>query len=235
MSNLKQELELLYQLQCYDIKIDSYNKKIDNKLTSIKEKKITVNNELLNLNIKRKFIGHLILKKNVKESELSNIENIINKYLTELNNVKSNAMYKTLLIEIDKLKLKKNFIENEVIELIYKIDDNNETLMNCEAKYKQYVKNIYSEINNMTLVINKLKQELKILYDTKEKIRLQIKKELLIQYDKLYNNNYNNCICHIKENSCSGCGFILRPQLINQVNKYKELIFCDNCSRILIK
>ena len=37
----------------------------------------------------------------------------------------------------------------------------------------------------------------------------------------------------IESDSCSGCNMVLRPQLIVQATKCKELVYCDNCSRIL--
>ncbi|MDR0915421.1 MAG: C4-type zinc ribbon domain-containing protein [Endomicrobium sp.] len=235
MINLKQELELLYQVQVCDIKIDSYSKQITDKLNNIKEKQTILNNERMNLNIKKNTFLQLVLNKKSKELELLKIEQTLNKYLTELNNVKSNMMYKTLLSEIDKSKLKKSILEDEIIELMYKVDNNNITFINCEHEYVKRVQDIDNEINEITTVIDKLKQELKVTKQIKKELRTKIKQAIIVQYDKINSNHHGNCVCLIKENSCSGCGMILRPQLINQVEKYKELIFCDNCSGILIK
>jgi predicted nucleic acid-binding Zn-ribbon protein len=237
MSNLKKEIELLYTLQDYDVKIDICTKQIDEKLISIQKKQTILNNNQLNLNIKKKSFGQLVLNKNIKESELSNIEQMLNKYLTELNNAKSNAMYKTLLAEIEKYKLKKVSLEDDIIKLMYKIDNDNETLMNHKYEYEQHTKQINSEIYKITFAIDKLKRELILLKKTKEEFRKHVKQAFLAQYDRLNSNRIHpgDCVCLVKENSCNGCGIILRPQLINQVEKYKELVFCDNCSCILLK
>lgn len=237
MINLKKELELLYQLQYYDIEIKKRLKQINEFLVLIKQKQKIVHLEKHKLDVKKKDFLQLTLNKNAKELELNNIEQKLNKYFKELNNVKSNSIYSSLLIEINKVKLEKSDIEDQIIAILYKIDNTN--IMHYEYEYETNMKNTDSEIQNITLNIEKLQQDILNITKQKDEYRTNINAKLLLQYDKLYKKFDGTsssviCVCLIKNNSCERCGMILRPQLINQVEKYKELVFCDNCSCILI-
>ena len=58
-------------------------------------------------------------------------------------------------------------------------------------------------------------------------------KKVLAHYERVLANRDGLALAAVKNNACQGCFRILPPQVINEVKKKEDLIFCDNCARIL--
>jgi len=238
MENLKQELELLYELQKYDVKIYNLKKKINKVPLEIEEIKrvLELENKKTDLDVKKENFNRLNSLKNEKEALLNSKEKKINKYLAELNIVKSNDTYRILLSEIEKVKEYKNVLEDEVLELIEKIDKEYIVIKNNENKLKEIEQKIKYEIYEIRSFEKKLEKEINEIEKERQEQKSKIDKTILLQYERLRGNcRSEKIICIIDGESCEGCGILLRPQLINQVQKCHELVFCDNCSSILLK
>ncbi|MDR1511586.1 MAG: C4-type zinc ribbon domain-containing protein [Endomicrobium sp.] len=238
MGNLKHDLELLCELQKYDVKTYNLKEKINKIYFEIEEKKriLELENKKINLNVKKENFIRLKSLKNEKEALLDSKEKKINKYLMELNIVKSNDTYKALLFEIEKTRKHKSILEDEILELMEKVDKEYIIIKTGENELKKIEQKVKNELYEIKNFAKKLEEEINEIEKEKEKQKLKINKAMLLQYERLRNNGRNEkVVCIIDGESCSGCGILLRPQLINQVQKYHELVFCDNCSRILLK
>jgi len=236
MENLKQDLELLYGLQDYDIKIDKIREKIYEVPLLIEKKRNILENKKAEVKEKKKNFVKLNSLEKEKEALLDSKEKEIDKYSNELNAVKSNDIYKKLLLEIEKAKTVKNTIEDEFLNLINKIDEKYIVVKTAEDELKKFEQEIKDEIIRIENSAKELEIEVKETEKEREKHKLKINKAVLAQYERLRaGRKEQRGICIIEGESCGGCGMLLRPQLINQVQKYRELVFCDNCSRILLK
>ena len=238
MENLKQDLELLYELQKYDVKIYNLREKINKIHLEIekKNKALELEDKKIKLKIRKENFIRLNSLKNEKETLLGSKEKKINKYLMELNIVKSNDTYKTLLSEIEKTKEYKNILEDEILELMEEIDKEYIVVKTNENELKEIEQKIKNEIYEFKSFMERLEKKINEIEKKREKQKLKVNKTMLSQYERLLDDGRNEkVICIIDDESCGGCGILLRPQLINQVQKYRELVFCDNCSRILLK
>ncbi|MDR0401414.1 MAG: hypothetical protein LBH27_00160 [Endomicrobium sp.] len=238
IENLKYNLELLYELQKCDINIHELKKEIDKipyKILEI-EKKLEYKIKKNDLNVKKENFVKLNLLKKEKESLLDLDEKKINKYTAELNTIKSNDIYKSLLFEIEKIKENKNILENEVLELMEKIDNEETEIKNNEFELKEIEQKLENEICKVKDFKEELKKKIIEKEIERENQKSKIDKSVLYQYEKLHVCGHNEkIICIINDESCDSCGMLLRPQLINQAQKCHELVFCDNCSGILLK
>ncbi|GMO64384.1 MAG: C4-type zinc ribbon domain-containing protein [Endomicrobiia bacterium] len=238
MKNLKQDLELLYELQECDVKIYNLREKINKIPFEIEKKKKTLEleNKKISLKIKNENFIRLNSLKNEKEALLDSKEKKINKYLAELNIVKSNDTYRILLSEIEKTKKYKNILEDEILELMEKIDKEYIIVKTNENELKEIEQKIKNEIYEIKSFTKRLEKEINEIEKEREEQKLKVNKTILSQYERLRDDGRNEkMICIIDGESCGGCGMLLRPQLINQLQKYRDLVFCDNCSRILLK
>ena len=73
-----------------------------------------------------------------------------------------------------------------------------------------------------------------------EKIKAQrgalaekVEKNVLEKYDRLLKNRDGLALASVVGDSCQGCFRIMPPQVINEIKMNNELVFCDNCARIL--
>ena len=233
MENLKDVLLKLSELQEKDIKIVEQNNKINKLPADIENKK----SELLKIkedfeNKKSAYVKLNTLKKE-KESLLNEKEAVIAKHTASLNTIKSNDLYKACLLEIEKAKADKSVVEDEILQLMEDIDKEIVNLKKYETETKQKEENINNEIKEMDLSINKIKDEISSLQKDRDEFAKNIPTNILSQYERIRENRNGQGLALIEGDSCGGCNMVLRPQLIVQATKCKELVYCDNCSRIL--
>jgi predicted nucleic acid-binding Zn-ribbon protein len=235
MEDLRQDLVLLFELQNYDIKISDINKQISLAPSSIEQKNIILEDKKVELSEgKKKYVDLVSLKKE-KESLLADKEKAIEKHSMELNTVKSNDTYKALLLEIEKAKADKNILEDELLVLMEKVDEESVKIKAAENKFQEFEENIKKEITDIKNNTNKLKEEAIALENKREEHKLKVSKSALSHYERLKEGRDGRGMAIIDGESCGCCGMVLRTQLINQALKGQELVFCDNCSRILFK
>jgi len=233
MENLKQDLELLYNLQDYDIKIAALKNNIAGIPVLISAKKQEVESKKSETEAKKKNFVDLNSAKKEKEALLDSKEKAIAKHSVELNTVKSNDTYKALLLEIEKAKADKSVLEDEIIGLMEKIDAESSAVKKAEAELKEYEQKINAEISAISASLKKYEEEIANLEKERESYKHKVNPKILEQYERVREGRDGQGIALIDGDACGGCTMVLRPQLINQVQKCTELVFCDNCSRIL--
>jgi predicted nucleic acid-binding Zn-ribbon protein len=237
MENLKQELELLYELQEYDVKIYNFKEKINKIPFEVEKKKriLGLQNKKAEIDVRKENFVRLISLKKEKESLLDLKEKKINKHSIELNVVKSNDIYKALLLEIEKTKEYKSILEDEILDLMDKADKEYTAIKTDESELKKLEQKVKDEMDKLESSTKELEEEIKRIEKEREKQKLKVNKAILAKYERLREGLRGQGISLIEGESCGSCGIFLRPQLINQAQKYHELVFCDNCSRILFK
>jgi predicted nucleic acid-binding Zn-ribbon protein len=235
MDNLRPELKLLYELQNYDIRISDIRGKISKVPFLVEDKKKSLEYKKKAIEIKKKNFVKLNSLRKEKEAMLDLKEKAISVYSVELNRVKSNDVYKAVLLRIEKAESDKSVIEDDILELMDKIEKESVIVKSAEDELKKFEKTIKSEINEFENFIKKLEKEVTAVEKEREEYKLKISETILMQYESLRNGRDGRGICLINNESCEGCGIMLRPQLINQAYKCHELVFCDNCSRMLLQ
>ncbi|MBQ1609980.1 MAG: hypothetical protein II090_03540 [Elusimicrobia bacterium] len=233
MENLKETLELLYTLQEKDVKIFELKenltklpKIIDDKNKQIADLKTSFENK------KAEYVRLNSLKKE-KEALLATKEAAIAKHTSDLNTIKANDMYKNCLLEIEKAKADKSVVEDEILQLMEDIDKELVNLKKYEEETKAKESEINKEIAESKQTIEKAKENIETVQKERDEFAKTIDKNILSQYERIRESRNGQGIATIDGESCSGCNMVLRPQLIVQATKCKELVYCDNCSRIL--
>ncbi|MDR2676464.1 MAG: C4-type zinc ribbon domain-containing protein [Endomicrobium sp.] len=233
--NLKQELYSLYELQCCDLKIDEIKNKLSKVPYLITEKIKILENKRKEIDIQKQELIKLNCYKKDKELLLDKKNEMINKRFNELNTAKSNDFYTTLLSAIEKVKYDKSIIEDEILDLMYKIDVKSTYIKSINIEFIKIEQIITGEINNLENHSKSLEQIITKMINEREMKKLKIDESVLTCYERLRSGcDDGRVISFVDGISCESCGIALRPQLINMVQKFSELVFCDNCSRILL-
>ena len=233
MENLKDVLNLLYKLQQKDIEIFEIKEKlmILPEIIVKKEKQIMqIKNDFETK--KAEYVKLNSLKKE-KEALLTTKEATIEKHTSDLNTIKANDMYKNCLLEIEKAKADKSVVEDEILQLMEDIDKEIVNLKKYEEETKTKEAEINKEIAEAKQTIEKAKENIEVVQKERDEFAKTIDKNILSQYERIRESRNGQGIATIDGESCSGCNMVLRPQLIVQATKCKELVYCDNCSRIL--
>jgi predicted nucleic acid-binding Zn-ribbon protein len=235
MEGLKQDLALLFELQNYDVKINNINNQISFAPSLIDEKNKILDEKKIELSEKKKRYLELLSLKKEKESLLDSKEKTINKHSLELNSVKSNDTYKSLLLAIEQAKADKGVLEDEILALMVNLEEESAKTKIAENEFQEFERNVRKEILDIDNNVKNLKEEVITLGKARDEYKLKINKSILQHYERLKEGRDGYGMAVVDGESCSGCGIVLRTQLVNQALKGQDLVFCDNCSRILFK
>ena len=233
MENLKETLSLLYQLQEKDVKIFELKQNLTNLPKIVEEKQKKIADLKANFESKKAEYVRLNSLKKEKEALLSTKEAAIAKHTSDLNTIKANDMYKNCLLEIEKAKADKSVVEDEILQLMEDIDKEMVNLKKYEEETKAKEAEINREISEAKLTVEKAKENIETIQKERDEFAKTIDKNILSQYERIRESRNGQGIATVDGESCSGCNMVLRPQLIVQATKCKELVYCDNCSRIL--
>ena len=233
MENLKETLELLYQLQEKDVKIFELKENLTKLPNLIDEKQKKIADVKASFESKKAEYVRLNSLKKEKEALLATKEASIAKHTSDLNTIKANDMYKNCLLEIEKAKADKSVVEDEILQLMEDIDKEIVNLKKYEEETKVKETEINKEIADAKQTIEKAKENIETIQKERDEFAKTIDKNILSQYERIRESRNGQGIATIDGESCSGCNMVLRPQLIVQATKCKELVYCDNCSRIL--
>lgn len=235
MADLKDTLEQLYKLQEKDVKIFASQKDIDEMPKIIESKQKTLDTVKVDFENKKAQYVKLNSLKKEKESLLEAKEASIAKHTADLNTIKSNDMYKTCLLEIEKAKADKSVVEDEILKLMDDISKEMENLKVYEQESKAKEAAVNKEIEEAKNKIAQAKENIELIKKERDEFAGTIDKNVLSQYERIRESRDGQGMALVVGESCGGCNVVLRPQLIVQATKCKELVFCDNCSRILYR
>lgn len=235
MSDLKEHIDLLITLQAKDSSLDELNDK-----AAVIPLKIDEMNDLMkkirsDFEERKKNLVQLQVKRKEKELELDSKESEIKKHNIELNSVKTNDTYKALLTQIDNCKQQKSLLENDILDIMEKVENESKLIKTFEIEQKEKESIIKTEINKLEVELNNLKAAISN-YDTERAEYLKkIPENILSNYERIRNYTKGTAIVHLEGEKCSACHMYVRPQLINEICKGQEIVACDNCLRILYK
>ncbi|MCX5782019.1 MAG: C4-type zinc ribbon domain-containing protein, partial [Elusimicrobia bacterium] len=159
----------------------------------------------------------------------------IKKHNMELNSIKSNEAYKALLIEIEGAKANKSVLEDEILDLMEKIDQESVKVKQRENDLKAKESEIQTKISKIEEESKRIQVEIEKLQAEREEFAKKIPDELLGRYNYIREGRDGIAVVGLDGDICEGCSTVLRPQTINDICKGKDFVICDNCSRIIYK
>jgi predicted nucleic acid-binding Zn-ribbon protein len=235
MEAIKEKLDLLIILQEKDRVLDKFRSRAREIPLKIEEHGTTINGLRTQLDESKKNVISFQLEKKQKELDLESHEAQIKKRTAELNSVKSNDTYKALLAEIETAKKANSQLENDILEIMEKIDAENIAAREKEKELKLKESAIQSDIKCLEDDLAKLNAEISKLETERSEYSKGIPSDVLKRYDWIRESREGVAVVAIEGENCCGCNMQLRPQVVNDVIKGQDFVTCDSCSRILYK
>lgn len=171
-------------------------------------------------------------KKNL-ENEAQVKEALIKKHQGELNSLKSNDAYKSMLGEIETAKSALSALEDKILEKMEEMD-------RIQADVKKTENDVRSKENETKSEIQKLEEERKTLLSEADRKKTEresyasgVRDDLKSHYEAIRNKSDGLAIAPLDGNACGGCRMTLPPNKQGEIRAAKHLVFCDSCSRIL--
>jgi len=232
--DLKAELKKIIELQETDYRIYSLTQQLKSTLpqeldlikSEFEEKKkvLTQHEE----NLKNSQLG-----KKDQELELASKEEAALKAQGHLYQLKTNKEYQAKLNEIESIKADISVAEENLLKAMDSIDneqkllaEQKKVLAEHEIKFKEKESAINSKIKGFEAESQNLKTK-------REQYLPQIDVKTLKIYEKTLESRGGIAVVPIKDSCCGSCYLHLPHQKTNEIKMYTDLIFCENCVRIL--
>ncbi len=170
--------------------------------------------------------------KRAHEGDIQTQQQKISKYKDQSLNVKTNPEYKALLQEINFAEEAIKGLEDKILEVMLDADAKKDELKAAEIELKAQAADIEREKEEAREITAKDEAELKQINARRDGLRKAISSDTLQHYDRVAKFRGSGLAVE-KNGMCMGCRVFLRPQVLQHVHTNNEIVFCDQCQRIL--
>lgn len=165
------------------------------------------------------------------ESAISDLRTKISKYRDQSLDVKTNEQYKALMHEIQFAEQEIGTNEDKILELMLNSDAREKEVKAAEAELKAETDEIEKEKNSAREVTAQDEKALGEWTAKRDAARAALDPDLMRHYDRVLKFRGSG-IAEVRDQKCTGCSVVLRPQIYQEVRNGK-LLYCDSCQRIL--
>lgn len=231
---MKEELEILVEMQKKDDVIGEkkvLTKTLPEQLSSLKHNLTKADEDLkevkhnLEENLKDQKLKELKIKENIEKT---------NKYKNQLLTIKTNKEYKALNSEISHLEASNSSVDDDIIELMEQEAELREERKETELRFKSAQDELKQNEEKLKKRIKEVEDQIKKIREERNEIAKKLKTSLVKRYAALIKHKGRKAVAYKINNACSGCGYKIRPQMIIEIDKGEKVVYCENCSRILV-
>jgi hypothetical protein len=172
-------------------------------------------------------------KRRSQESELQDKKEIIEKYKRQLNGVKTNKEYSSLLKEIDETNAKIDFLEEKIIGEMLSADDIEKEIKAASKKAEEVQVEQSRKKEAIFQEKDKAEEKLKDLDAEREELLPKIPSDQMKLYKQISRIKNGIVLSPVTEEFCTMCHMRVRPQMVNELIAGTQIITCENCGRIL--
>lgn len=227
------DFKKLIQLQSLDAQIIKLSLSLDN----IPHQLNDIDNEIRMLEesvdkTKEKLAQNQKARRGI-EAEIQDIQTETKKLQRQLNDVKTNLEYSSLLKKIEATKQKSDLLEDEEIGLLLQADEISAEIQSA-VKTSALEKEKFLEQKD-ALIKNRADMEIRRteLKQAKQDLLPLLPREHVYLYEKIFQRMNGIALSPVTDDFCSMCQIRVRPQVLNELKAENKIIICENCGRIL--
>jgi predicted nucleic acid-binding Zn-ribbon protein len=227
------EFEKLIQLQ----EVDNLLRQVSTELADIPklieqvENKIKADSDQV-LKAKEK-LTHNQKKRRDLEAEVKDLKSMVAKFKHQLNDVKTNKEYTSLLKEIQEAQAKIDALEENIIKELLVADEIEEEIRTATVKQKNQEENLKQEIAALNQHQKELEGKKSLLLRQREELTKSIPRSQLQLYLNIARKRGGVALSPVVGEFCSMCQMRIRPQMLNEIRDHSKIHLCESCGRIL--
>ena len=166
------------------------------------------------------------------ETEIQDQRGKISKYREQSLAVKTNEQYKALLHEIEFAEKEIRACEDKILEGMVDSEQREATLKAAEAELKAETAEIEKEKAEARARTAEDERLLAEQNAQRETLRAGVADDVLEHYDRVLHAR-KTAVAEAREQKCTACNVLLRPQTYNEIKGNEQVVTCDSCGRIL--
>ncbi len=168
------------------------------------------------------------------EADLQQNISKIEKSQEKLRSVKTNKEYQSSLKEIDDIKSANSSLEDEMLELLDKIEKAEKTLNDRKQNYDEIVDESNQEKDAIQRDAQKREEKLVELESDRVATAAELDAGLLEVFNRVKAKQIDRvAIVAVRNAVCLGCNMNIPPQIYNELQRCDSLKYCPSCERII--
>jgi uncharacterized protein len=234
-TTVAEKLKQLYQLQMVDSKIDEIEVlkgELPMEVSDLEDDIAGLETRFDKINGAIKEIQTQLTK---HQNAIKEAEALIERYRTQLDNVKNNREFEALTKELEMQSLDIQLAEKRIRQSRMDIEKQEENRFNTEERLMKKRKDLEVKRIELNEIISKTENEERELRNESNAARVGIEDRLTKAYDKIRSSYRNGlAVVTVARDACGGCFNKIPPQLQLEISMRKKIIACEHCGRILV-
>lgn len=231
--DMSERMEVLRRLQSINSKIRQLKKDKEYRRMDVEEKQRQIQQKKAARTEKQKEIKSFQKTIDIKELDLKTKEAEIAKFRGQLNAVKTNKEYSALLLEIRGCEADKSVIEDEILKMLSEWETIDASAGELVKEIDEEEKQLNEYLRTMENEITGFDKEIEALQKDEKEFFALLDEDALYHYRRLVSHKDGIAVVGVSNHACLGCNMGLTSQTINLLMGGDNLVFCQNCGRIL--
>ena len=170
-----------------------------------------------------------------KKGEIADAQASVERYKSQLNDVKNNREYDTLSKEIEFQTLEIELCNKKIREAQTRIGDKEKELEQSEAAIADRRNDLELKKSELDEIMEETRAEEERLKLKVKELEVKIEPRLLMSFKRIRKNARNGLgVVYVQRDACGGCFNKIPPQRQLDIRMHKKIIVCEYCGRILI-
>ena len=170
-----------------------------------------------------------------KKGEIATAEASVERYKTQLNDVKNNREYDTLSKEIEFQELEIQLCQKKIREANVRIEERQGDLVQAQEIIADRQQALDEKKSELDEIMDETRAEEDRLKEKARDLEQRIEPRLLTSFKRIRKNARNGLgIVYVQRDACGGCFNKIPPQRQLDIKMHKKVIVCEYCGRILI-
>jgi predicted nucleic acid-binding Zn-ribbon protein len=167
------------------------------------------------------------------ENDVKDLKAQIAKYKRQLNEVKTNKEYTSLLHEIEETQHKVDSLEEAILAEMLAADDVEEEIQSALRKQSAEEDSLNKEKAVLDEKMKETEARFAALSKEREALLPRIPREQLRLYETIAQKKGGTALSPVTGDFCAMCHMRVRPQMLNEIRDKTKVILCEACGRIL--
>jgi predicted nucleic acid-binding Zn-ribbon protein len=172
-------------------------------------------------------------QRRTREGEVEMMRTKLSRFKEQLMSVKTNKEYTAMLHEIQGAEGQIRIAEDGILEIMDQMEMMEAALGGEERDLKARQSELEAQIRSAEKSIPALESEVARLVEERSAFEAQITPDMLARYRRIADARRGIALAEAKNELCSACHVRIRPQVIAELLRSREIHVCDSCSRIL--
>ena len=170
-----------------------------------------------------------------QKHRISESTGLIEKYKSQLDNVRNNREFDNLSKEIEFQGLEIEFSEKKIREFGEAVNHKKAEIAELSERLEGRKADLVMKQNELEQIISETKQDEEKLRERAKKLESMIEPRLLTAFKRIRKGARNGlAVVYVQRGACGGCFNKIPPQKQMDIKMRKKVIVCEYCGRIMI-